>query len=216
MLSNRSASLFRECRYGSAVTSAQTEDEVYGTKLKLDVPQSCPAHCSPRRVWTIPATKSGSMHSPALATQSRQNLLHTDLSSWNLSSFAALWLLNPGAGKCPCAGAEPVLGQEGWRAARASRSCHQEPQAIISKLLFPFATPQELDCIQNAATFAKSCKSQPESPNLLGNTQIVPGCCVRCLHLSRGWEKLLEGPGDNCLLQWNSIPNPIKNGSVSC
>lgn len=75
-------------------------------KTKTGCSSELPCPLLPKKdVWTIPPAKTGSIHSPALATQSRQNPLHTDFSSWNLSSSAALWLLNPGA---ECLGSAPV------------------------------------------------------------------------------------------------------------
>lgn len=134
----------------------------------------------PMDVWAIlPAkTASGSVHSPPLATQ--RSGIFSKLIYPPGSCSAALWLLHPGA---------QSLGLTLVWAMRAGEQPPSAPSclpAIISKLSFLFATHQELDWIQKAPTFTKSCKSQPESPNLLGNNQILPGCTERCLHLCRG------------------------------
>lgn len=175
MLSNRSASPYRECRYGSAVSWAQSEDEVLETMLKLDVP-------------ALPTASQGCVNNPSCQNWCWLCVLPTTGNSADTifskliypeSCSAAPGLLHAGAeslgaGKCPvqvltCPG-EWGDGEQPEPAGAATSAPGCLP-AVISKSLFLFVTHQELDWIQEAATFTKNCKSQPESPNFWAITK---------------------------------------------
>lgn len=173
MLSNRSASPFRECRCGSAVSWAQSEDEVAETMLKLHVPalptasQGCvnnPSCQNWRWLCALPTTGNS-------ADTIFSKLIYPESCSW--ASPCRSWV--PRGREVFSAGADPVLGNEGMESSQSQQELPPSAPsclpAVISKLLFLFVTHQELDWIQEAATFTKSCKSQPESPNFWAITK---------------------------------------------
>lgn len=128
---------------------------------------------------------------------------------------AALWLLHPGAqslGKR----ADPDLGNDTWRAATASRAAPKCPKLFASsniQVIISICTHQELDWIHKVPRLPKAANPSLSHPIFWATTNPA---WLHCLHLSRGWENLLEGLGGNCFLPWNFIPSQIKNGSVSC
>lgn len=139
---------------------------------------SCPPHCFPRLCEQPFLPKLALALCPPHYWQlSRHNLLQANL-SWKLlccswASPCRSWV--PGGREVSSAGADPVLGNEGMESSQSQQELPPSVPsclpAVISKLLFLFVTHQELDWIQEAATFTKSCKSQPESPNFWAITK---------------------------------------------